>query len=557
MTSTDNKCGYCEEGKSSLAVTWCPECAHALCDFCEKKHYELETSKIHTVISIENFMKLPQYIQQLELKCTNHNERHTCVCVNHELLLCNACIQDTHKSCNDVKPIPEVIKNSKHSVAKEAVKQCLNDVITNLHNIKRDRDDNIKMFNQQKKEILKEYTTFREEVIKKLNDTENKLIGDIDYHVEEQTKEIKTFLIKIDEQIADMKQMLRDIDLMTSFGSDFQTFFGIKEVEKYVHKEEFQLQSLFDNNQLDEICIKFNVNKQLQSDLTDITQACEIFLQTNPTKVRIFRKDKRQMQAPISSKESHLGLAQKFEIEEGSQNRSIRGCTFLPIGKFVFTDRNSQSLIIHAIDGSFQYIIEGQGRVFDVAAIDNECVAVTSGSEAVINLYNIESQKVVKTTKTNGPCYGITHKSGALFCCVEGKGIETMALSDDIISEFYKEALPWGMYITTVADKICFVNQENDIIKLLDSFSKVCWTFHYKHFLSDPRGVTSDDHGLIYLIGHTTKNVVSISMDNMECKQVLSMEDGLLNPTVIDFNGTRNSLMVVSWDGSVFVYNCN
>lgn len=325
-----------------------------------------------------------------------------------------------------------------------------------------------------------------------------------------------------------------------------QTFLGIKEVEKYVHKEEFQLQSLFDNNQLDEICIKFDVNKKLQSDLADITHVCEIFLQTNPTKVRIFRKDKRQMQTPISSKESQLGLAKKFEIEEGSRNRSIRGCTFLPNGKFVFTDRNSQALIIHDSDGSFQYIIEGQGRVFDVAAIHNKYVAVTSGSEAVINLYNIESQEVVKTTKTNGPCYGITFKSGAIFYCVEGKGIETMALSENIISEFYKEALPWGMYITTVGDKICFVNQENDTIKLLDSFSKVCWTFHYKHFLSDPLGVTSDNHGLIYLIGHTTKNVVSISMDNMECKQVLSMEDGLLNPTAIDFHGTRNSLMVVS-----------
>lgn len=558
MSSTNITCGHCEDRTRPRPVTWCPECAQALCVMCEKKHGELETSKNHTVIPTENFMKLPQYIQQLKLTCTDHYERQTCFCVNHELLLCNACIQDTHKTCDDIKPIPEVIKNSKHSVAIETVKQCLKDLITNLHNIKRDRDNNIKMFSQRKKDILTEFATFREEVIQKLNDAENKLIGDIDYQVGEETKEIKTFLIKIDEQIADMEQKLRDIDSMTSYGSDFQTFVGIKEVEKYVHKEEYQLKSLFDNNQLDEICIKLKVNKQFQSYLTDITQVFEIFLQTIPTKVRIFREDKRQMQTPISSKESHLGLAQKFDIEEGYQNRSIRGCTFMPNGKFVFTDRNSQALIIHYNDGSFQYSIEGHGRVFDVAAIDNTYVAVTSGSEAVVYLYNIESQEVVKTTKTNGPCYGITFKSGVLFYCVEGKGIETITLSDNTISEFYKEALPWGTYITTVDDKICFVNHEIDIIKLLDSSSKDCWTFNYKHFLRDPRGVTSDNHGNIYLIGHTTNNVVSIStIDNVECNQILSMEDGLLNPTAIDFDARRNSLMVVSWEGSVLVYNCN
>ncbi|CAG2247173.1 unnamed protein product [Mytilus edulis] len=354
------------------------------------------------------------------------------------------------------------------------------------------------MFTQQKKDILTEFATFREEVIQKLNDAENKLIGDIDYQVGEETKEIKTFLMKIDEQIADMEQKLRDIDSMTSYGSDFQTFVGIKE--------------------------------------------------TIPTKVRIFREDKRQMQTPISSKESHLGLAQKFDIEEGSRNRSIRGCTFMPNGKFVFTDRNSQALIIHDNDGSFQYSIEGHGRVFDVAAIDNTYVAVTSGSEAVVYLYNIESKEVVKTTKTNGPCYGITFKSG----------IETITLSDNTISEFYIEALPWGTYITTVDDNICFVNHEIDIIKLLDSSSKVCWTFNYKHFLRDPRGVTSDNHGIIYLIGHTTNNVVSIStIDSMEFKQVLSMEDGLPIPTAVDFDARINSIMVVSWEGSVLVYNCN
>ncbi|XP_063447459.1 uncharacterized protein LOC134727001 [Mytilus trossulus] len=558
MSSTNITCGHCEDGTRSLVVKWCPECEHAFCVMCEKKHGQSETSKNHTTIAIENFMKLPQYLQQLKVTCSDHHERQTCFCVNHEILLCNTCIQDTHITCDNIKPIPEVIKNSKHSVAIETVNQCLNDFITNLHNIKRVRENNIKKFSQQKKDILTEFATLREEVIQKLNDAENKLIGDIDYQVGEQTKEIKTFLAKIDEQILDMEQKLRDIHLMTSFGSDFQTFVGIKEVEKYVHKEELELQSLFDNNQLDEICMKFKVNKQLQSYLTDITQVSEIFLQTIPTKVRIFRKDKRQMQTPISSKESHLGLAQKFDIEEGSCNRSIRGCTFMPNGKIVFTDRNSQAVIVHNSDGSFQCSIDGHGRVFDVAAIDNTYVAVTSGSEAVIYLYNIESQEVVKTTKTNGPCYGITYKSGALFYCVEGKGIETMALSDNTISEFYKEALPWGTYITTVDDKICFVNHEIDIIKLLDSSSNVCRTFNYKHFLRNPRGVTSDNLGVIYLIGHTTNNVVSIStIDNMECKQVLSMEDGLLNPTAIDFDWRRNSLMVVSWDGSVLVYNCN
>jgi DNA-binding beta-propeller fold protein YncE len=62
--------------------------------------------------------------------------------------------------------------------------------------------------------------------------------------------------------------------------------------------------------------------------------------------------------------------------------------------------------------------------------------------------------------------------------------------------------------------------------------------------LQHPCGISVDNDGNVFVVGYSSNNVVVISSDGQRHRQLLSNKDGLVNPTVLDYDRSTNNLLV-------------
>ena len=79
------------------------------------------------------------------------------------------------------------------------------------------------------------------------------------------------------------------------------------------------------------------------------------------------------------------------------------------------------------------------------------------------------------------------------------------------------------------------------------------WEFKDESVLKDPRGVTVDNDGNVYVTSCNSNSVVVIEPDGRQGRQILS-SDGLKDPTGIYFDKSKNILIVTNCRGPCFLY---
>jgi len=81
------------------------------------------------------------------------------------------------------------------------------------------------------------------------------------------------------------------------------------------------------------------------------------------------------------------------------------------------------------------------------------------------------------------------------------------------------------------------------------------WTFNDESVLRAPRGIALDKNRNVYVAGKGTNNVVVISPDGKNCRQILNKSDGLNEPCSLRINIDRNKLLVCNDKGPAFLFS--
>lgn len=64
-----------------------------------------------------------------------------------------------------------------------------------------------------------------------------------------------------------------------------------------------------------------------------------------------------------------------------------------------------------------------------------------------------------------------------------------------------------------------------------------------------------DNNGSVFVVGVKSCNVVVISPDGKQGKQILTKDDGLKSPTAISFDKVKNLLLVTNENRFVNIYD--
>jgi hypothetical protein len=215
---------------------------------------------------------------------------------------------------------------------------------------------------------------------------------------------------------------------------------------------------------------------------------------------------------------------------------------------------SSRRLVILNDDGKLDREIPcSLGEPIDVTYLDDRTVAVSTNMG--IERINIDTKKIERCINTSQRCFGITYHNGVLLWCEEKKGIQMMKLSDDRSTTLVKQNnLQNHSYITTCREKIYQTNRNTKTVTCYTIKGAKLWEFKDESLLTDPLGVTVDNNGNVYVTSCSSHSVVVIEPDGRKDRQILSSDDGLIMPTGIYFDTSKNCLLVTNYFEHSFLY---
>jgi DNA-binding beta-propeller fold protein YncE len=396
--------------------------------------------------------------------------------------------------------------------------------------------------------------TLEQNILQKLDDTEDKIKSKIDNLLKQLSKNSKT-----------VEGLQSDIRAVKEYASDLQTFLGSKAIEEEAKKEEEYLMALSEDGCLQQLYLRYNINTKIKDILSTITTFGSVSIETSPPSVVI--KTMKAKQAQIMSVIQHpsvksindikLTLHTTFDISKVKGNNNITGCIVSPNGKMIFVDNHfpNPRLAILNDDGTLDKEITcSLGYPFDVTCLDDTTVAVSTGNG--IDIINIDSTKTERRIKSSKLCYGITHHNGVLLWCEQQRGIQMMKLSDDRVTTLVKQInLSHFSYLATCGDKIYQTNRDTSTVTCYTIKGEKLWVYKDVSVLKDPRGVTVDNNYNVYVTSYSSNQVVVLEPDGRQGRQLISSEDGLNSPTGLYFEKSKNYLLVTNYRGPAFLYH--
>jgi hypothetical protein len=264
-----------------------------------------------------------------------------------------------------------------------------------------------------------------------------------------------------------------------------------------------------------------------------------------------------ELSPPMSVENIQLNLKQKINTE----GINIRGCSLLPDGRMVFSCNNSNTVRFINKEGIELFQIgKDKTRVntYDTVYIkDNNSVVVSSGFKGCgyISIIDIESKKVMTTiyVDTNIDCMAVSGRT--IYYCVGNNGLRMLNLSHQFISGIINIDIPYVNYVATFGDKLYYTKWNTHTVTRCDSYGTTQWRFRDTRVLQGPLGISVDNDGNVYVVGHISSNVVVISPDGQRHRELLSSKDGLTQPTVLDYDKSTNILLVVNQTSTAFLFD--
>ncbi|CAC5401314.1 TRIM2_3 [Mytilus coruscus] len=273
-------------------------------------------------------------------------------------------------------------------------------------------------------------------------------------------------------------------------------------------------------------------------------------------------KDRRAQMMVPKPRKSINDIKLEFKRKLDTTCTYPYGCCATKKGEFLFTnyESNNGKLIVINAEAEVEYtiLLKETYRAYDVASLDDSTVAVSTGyssKQPGIGIVDLTKKKVIMVIDLNNYPYGITYDGKSLICCVGDKDLHVISCTDYSITTIPYTFLPRYSYVSTHADKIFLTNPDKHTVTCCLYSGAQVWEFKDESVLNNPRGITIDNKGNVFVVGMNSCNVVVLSPDGKHSKQILSKEDGLDKPTSIYFDKERKQLLVTNHKQFVYIYN--
>ena len=551
MSSSPSVCGICDMGHiSKPSEVWCLDCEEGLCVECIEYHSLVKLSRGHTTIPISGYQKLPSYVVEIKEHCNEHHEKFNLYCKAHECPCCGICMVETHRDCVDISILGNIVKDVKTPDLFNGIEQLISEMIETIGQIRQNREDNTNAVRQQKIIIENEIREVRTKINNHLDKLQESLMKELTEAENLKTEETRELLASLDKKQKELTEYQTNIVSINKYASDLQTYIAVKRIEKHVETHDTCLQAIVNSDCLAQSKISYKIDTGLKTITSNIQNFGAVVIESKPSWLTFFRKKNKQAQMmvadlspPISVENIQLNLKLKLY----KKGRSVKGCSFLPEGKMVFSCYSTNTVRIFTKDGVelFQMCKEKTGSdTYDTVYMkDNNSVAVSSGggSNRCITIIDVVSQEVMTTISMDTNIYGMAVRGRTIYYCTGNKGLKMINLSDKSVSDIIQNNMSNVYYVATFRNKLYYANGDTHTVTCCDLHGTTQWEFKDTRVQQYPYSISIDKDGNVYVVGYDSNNVVVISPDGQRHRQLLFSKDGLKKPRLLEYDRSTNS----------------
>ena len=565
MSSSASFCGICDiRHISKPSEAWCPECEEGLCTECLDHHSLAKPCRTHTTIPIAHYQKLPSYVLESKEYCSEHHEKLILYCKDHGCPCCGICIVETHSDCLDVAILENIVKDVKSSDIFNEIEQLIREMTKTIDKIRQNRETNLSVVKEQKRMIENEIQEMRIKInahVDKLQENLLKKLTEAEQLVTDKSRELLVSLDKKQNELTEYKTNIVNIKM---YASDLQTFVAIKHIQNDVETHDTSLHALVNSHSLNQTILSYNIDSDLKTIVTCVQKFGEVVIESKPCELTFVRKKDKQahmmlvdLPPPMSVENIQLILKRKVN----TKGRNIRGCSLLPDGKMVLSCYNTDTVSFFNRKGVELFQI-GKDKTrccaFDTVYFkDTNSVAVSSGwgDNLCIALIGIESKVVTTIISTDTAIDGMAIRDRTIYYCARNKGLKMINLSDKSVSDIINSNMSGVYYVAISGNRLYYTNYRTHTVTCCDLHGTAQWEFKDERVLQSPRGISVDNNGNVYVVGHVSSNVVVFSPDGQQNRQLLSSKDGLISPHVLDYDKSTNRLLVVNNSTTAFLFD--
>jgi sugar lactone lactonase YvrE len=282
----------------------------------------------------------------------------------------------------------------------------------------------------------------------------------------------------------------------------------------------------------------------LKSFVKDVSKFGVVSVTKKHCSTSLVKEDELQAHIP---QESKLGvipqLTRKTTVNFQTKDKGnirIAGCDILPDGKLLFIDVEGKRLLMFSNNGNYEKdIVRFSGKPFEVSYTGENIVVVTIWDNNQVVFVNVITNTITNTVDIGYRCWGTDFNMNRLAIRV----IDLPTSSHIVYLD------PKGKLIDRVnipGANSAHISLRDDTIKCTDWSTNTIycytltgqemWTFKDENVLRKPMGIALDKNNNIYVAGMGSNNVVVLSADGKNCKQILTKSDGLNKPWSLRIN---------------------
>ncbi|XP_021380206.1 tripartite motif-containing protein 42-like [Mizuhopecten yessoensis] len=525
-------CAPCQrKGKMTSAQFWCKMNQSLFCESCKVNHHDV----VHVSCDIVDIRGSGNFLLRRETsdkRCDKHKDEIAYYCEDHKSLGCSKCIIIGHRECDNVSTTEGYCEKLNSSSQLEERKTFLQKGADDMESMIKDfylRQQNIA---DDKDAVLKSIDDLQERMEKRIREMKKEITDDVITAYKQERENLKVSTQKCERLKVAIQNTLESSATALQRNDHMDTI-------RLYQKGQTELEACKD------------LVKEMQMSISTVSIKHEIDLDVaglNFGKV-VVRKQRRDLPGvPTVVKplfKCEVKEIRKVNIKCPSDQSACnsRGVVYFPDGGIVVGDNNNQKIKLINDEGDVVDELNLDGRPWDLCMVDNTTVAAAIESPGGIHVVTVTPSKLTLSSviNKNKQYYGITYRDGEFIvstgsevCSVKKDGTtkalyrytgEVLMLSHDskdgqlFVSHFNSRT------DSTVIGKLSTDNKYTDVLKV--------------GVVKSTYGVDVDMEGNVYVCGFFSNNVVQMSGDGTNVRELLTAEDGIIRPLAISVCGDK------------------
>ncbi|KAJ8307914.1 hypothetical protein KUTeg_014561 [Tegillarca granosa] len=525
-----------------IAVSWCHDCNEALCEACVIAHKKLKILRDHDLKDINDLEAAP-LITSLQ-SCENHKGKSVeAFCKDHNQPCCGTCVAIHHGKCDHVITLEEAANGILESKDLSDLLERLKGTIVSNQKIIKEKRENIKGLEDKKCDIQKELQETRQRIIDSFDKLQSTFIDKLTQIHKQKVKKLTDSINDIENRDKVIQNCYKFMETCKTRSSETRVLLEMQKILKREKEQVEELEQILAKHKTVEY--EFKLDDDLKNCITKVETIGQIDF-TEKTSLSAAKYPRPESPERMNLKECIPQLVSSFSIKDKcGVDTSVFGGCFIPDNTLLLPLGHGKRLALFKSNGDLIKLSgDLSGEVFDVCMLNPTTVVVTRCHKKVIDFINLPTLTVNKTKSAGVWCGGITSSDNKLYV---GCSKKLLILDKDgnKEKEINTNGIIFGVSIINHGEKKIvytnFYNHSCHFVRLSDLQEIQRFTHPELH---NPRGVTTDREGNVYIAGgQSSKNVFQLSSDGNLIRVLLQ---GLDIPSGIKFD-TQNDRIFISY----------